>query len=79
MLRNALDSSKVFGPNCIPVVLLSNCKSDLSYALADLFSICSEEYYFPDCGRVLFVTKFQLFWIGVGVCGMELPPCKSSF
>lgn len=37
-------------------MLLINFKSDLLYALADLFNVCSEELYFPDCGRVLFVA-----------------------
>ena len=28
-----LDSSKVSGPDCIPVVVLKNCKPELSYIL----------------------------------------------
>ena len=29
-----LDSSKVSGPDCIPVVVLKNCEPELSYILA---------------------------------------------
>ena len=35
-----LDSSKVYGPDCIPVVILKNCEPELSYVLAKLFSMC---------------------------------------
>ena len=31
-----LDLSKASGPDCIPVVVLKNCESDLSYILATL-------------------------------------------
>ena len=34
-----LDSSKVSGPDCIPVVFLKNCEPDLSYILAELFNM----------------------------------------
>ena len=34
----SLDSSKASGPDCIPVVVLKNCESELSYILAKLFS-----------------------------------------
>ena len=44
-----LDSSKVSGPDCIPVVVLKNCEPELSYILAELFNICLEESCFPDC------------------------------
>ena len=44
-----LNSSNVFGPNCIPVVLLKNCKPELSYILAELFNIGLKESCFPDC------------------------------
>ena len=33
------DSSKVCGPDCIPVVVLKNCESKLSYILAELFNM----------------------------------------
>ena len=41
--------SKVFGPDCIPVVVLQNCELELSYILAELFSKCLQESCFPDC------------------------------
>ena len=47
-----LDSSKVSGPDCIPVVVLKNCESELSYILAELFNICLKESCFPDCWKV---------------------------
>ena len=44
-----IDSSKVPGPNCIPVVVLKNCEPELSYILAKLFNMCLKESCFPDC------------------------------
>ena len=44
-----LDSSKASGPYCIPVVVLENCESDLSYILVELFNMCLKESCFPDC------------------------------
>ena len=32
------DLSKMSGPDCIPVVVLKNCKPELSYILAELFN-----------------------------------------
>ena len=46
------DSSKASGPNCIPVVVLKNCKPELSYILAELFNMCLKESCFPDCWKV---------------------------
>ena len=34
-----LDSSKASGPNCIPVKVPKNCGPELSYILAQLFSV----------------------------------------
>ena len=34
-----LDSSKVSGPDCIPVMVLKNCEPELSYILAELFNM----------------------------------------
>ena len=42
-----LDFSKPSGPDCIPVVVLKNCESKLSYILAELKESC-----FPDCWKV---------------------------
>ena len=47
-----LDSSKVFGPDSIPVVVLKNCEPELSYILAKLFNKCLKEFCFPDCWKV---------------------------
>ena len=33
-----LDLLKASGPDCIPVVVLKNCKPELSYILAELFN-----------------------------------------
>ena len=46
-----LDSSKVSGPDCIPVVVLKNYEPKLSYILAELFSKCLKEC----CWNVSFV------------------------
>ena len=47
-----LDLSKASGPDCIPVVVLKNCESELSYILAELFNKCLKESCFPDCRKV---------------------------
>ena len=44
--------SKVPVPDCIPVVVLKNCEPRLSYVLAELFSKCLMESYFPDFWKV---------------------------
>ena len=47
-----LDSSKAFGPDCIPVVVLKNCEPELSYILAEIFNMCLKESCFPECWKV---------------------------
>ena len=47
-----LNSSKPSDPDCIPVVFLKNCESELSYILAKLFNKCLKESCFPDCWKV---------------------------
>ena len=47
-----LDSSKAFGPGCIPVVVLKNSDPELSHILAKLFSMCLKETCFPNCWKV---------------------------
>ena len=47
-----LDSSKAFGPDCIPAVVLKNCDPELSYILAELFNMCLKKSCFPDCWKV---------------------------
>ena len=51
-----LDSSKVFGPDYIPKVVLKNCVPELSYILAELFNMCLKESCFPDCRKVSLVV-----------------------
>ena len=46
-----LDSLKVSGPDCIPVVALKNCEPKLSCILAKLFNMCLKGSYFPDWWR----------------------------
>ena len=48
-----LDSSKMSGPHCIPVVVLKNCEPELSYILAELFNMRLKESSFPDFWKVL--------------------------
>ena len=55
MVRKAimnLDLSKRSGPDCIPVVVLKNRGTKLSYILAELFSKCLKDSCFPDCWKV---------------------------
>ena len=55
-----LDLSKASGPDYILVVVLKNCKPELSYVLAELFNMCLKESCFPDCwngSSVVFVYK----------------------
>ena len=47
-----LDLSKACGPECIPVVILKNCETELSYILAELFNKCLKESCFPNCWKV---------------------------
>ena len=44
-----LDSSKASGPDCVPVVVLKNCEPELSYVLTELFNMCLNKSYLPDC------------------------------
>ena len=47
-----LDLSKASGPDCIPVMVLKNCKPKFSYLLAELFNKCLKESCFADCWKV---------------------------
>ena len=51
-----LHLSKMSGPHCIPVVVIKNCESELSYILADLFNMCLKESSFPDYWKVSLVV-----------------------
>ena len=46
-----LDLSKESGPDCIPVVVLKKCESELSYTPAELFNKCLKESCIPDCWK----------------------------
>ena len=46
------DSSKVSGPDGIPVVVLKNCEPELSHILVELVNMCLKETCFPDCLKV---------------------------
>ena len=52
-----LDLSKSSGPDCIPVVIWKNCEPELYYILAELFSKCLKECYFPDCWKASSVVS----------------------
>ena len=48
MVKNVImniDLSKASGPDCISVVVLKNCESELSYILAKLFNKCLELFF----------------------------------
>ena len=51
-----LDSSKASSPDSIPVVVLRNCESELSYILAELCKNCLKESCFPHCWKVSLVV-----------------------
>ena len=51
-----LDSSNTSGPDCIQVVVLKNCESELSYILAELFNTCLKESCLPDCWKASLVV-----------------------
>ena len=50
-----LDLLKASGPDCVPVVTVKNCETELSYTLAELFSKCLQESCFPDYWKVSLV------------------------
>ena len=50
------DSSKVSGPDCVPMVVLKNCEPGLSYILIELLNMCLKESCFPDCWKVSLVV-----------------------
>ena len=51
-----LDLSKTYGPDCIPVVVLKNNQSELSYILARQLNMSLKISCFPDCWKVLSVV-----------------------
>ena len=48
----SVDSSNVSCSDCIPVVILRNCETEVSYRLAELFNMCLKESCFADCLKV---------------------------
>ena len=64
-----LDSSKVSGPDCIPVVVLNNCEPEPSYILAELFNMCLKESCFSDYCKVSLVVPIFKYvgerWLNV--------------
>ena len=51
-----LDLSKTSVPDCIPVLVLKNCKPGLLYILAEIFNKCLKKPCFPDCWKVSLVV-----------------------
>ena len=47
-----LNSSKVSGPDWIPVVILKNYEPELSYILDELFNMCLKESCLPGGWKV---------------------------
>ena len=41
--------SRISGPDCIPLMVLKNCKPELSYIFSELFNKCLKESCLPDC------------------------------
>ena len=48
-----LDLSKASGPNCVPVVVLKICESELPYIPAELFNQCLKSLVFQNVGRFI--------------------------
>ena len=49
--------SKLSGSDCILVVNLKSCESELFHILAELFNKCLKESCFPDCWKVSVLGK----------------------
>ena len=57
------DYSEVFGFHCVPVVVLKNCETELSYVSAEFFNLCLNESSSPDFWKVLTVAAiFKNIW-----------------
>ena len=56
MVKKVIMNVEPSGPDCIPVLVLKNCKPDLSCILAELFNKCLKKYCFPGCWKVLSVV-----------------------
>ena len=51
-----LNSSRLSGPDCIPVVTLKNCEPERSYIPAELFNMHLKESCFTVCWKVSLVV-----------------------
>lgn len=47
----SLRITKASGPDCITMVVLQKCESELCYIPAEFFNMCSEEILFPNCWK----------------------------
>ena len=56
------NSLKAFVLDCISVVVLEKCESELSYILAELFIILLQESCFPNCVVPSIVPVFKNIW-----------------
>ena len=52
----SLDMSRPSHPECVPVLVLKNCKPELSKMLGEPFKKCLGDSCFPECGEVLSVV-----------------------
>ena len=59
-----IDLLKASSPDCIPVVVLKNCKPEISFALAELFSKILKESCIPDCWKVSLVLPVRKVYSG---------------
>ena len=50
-----LDLSQVYGPECIPVVVLKTCEPELSFVQAGLFNMCLKKPCFKEFWKVSLV------------------------
>ena len=48
-LHNISVSLKSYYPDCVPLVIIKNCKLEISFILAELYSMCLKESCFADC------------------------------
>ena len=44
------------GPNCVLMVFLKKCESEISYILSEFFNICPKDSRFTDCWKNLYVV-----------------------
>ena len=58
-VKTNLDLSKASGPDCIPVVVLKNCESELSCLLAVLFNMHLKESCFPNSWKFSSVSRYS--------------------